>query len=58
MNNVNQRTLALLSSKPFQELSAFYKQTTLFNVIGAERSENRHSAFLRWLLSLPAGISI
>ena len=51
MNNVNQRTLALLSSKPFQELSAFYKQTTLFNVIGAERSENRHSAFLRWLLS-------
>ena len=40
-----------MSSKPFQELTAFYKQTTLFNVIGAERSENRHSAFLRWLLS-------
>lgn len=51
MNNINQSALALLSSKPFQELSAFYKQTTLFNVIGAERSENRHSAFLRWLLS-------
>ena len=51
MNSINQSALALLSSKPFQELSAFYKQTTLFNVIGAERSENRHSAFLRWLLS-------
>lgn len=51
MNNANQSALTLLSSKPFQELTAFYKQTTLFNVIGAERSENRHSAFLRWLLS-------
>ena len=51
MNSINQSALALLSSKPFQELTAFYKQTTLFNVIGAERSENRHSAFLRWLLS-------
>ena len=51
MNSINQSALLLLSSKPFQELAAFYKQTTLFNVIGAERSENRHSAFLRWLLS-------
>lgn len=51
MNSINQCALLLLSSKPFQELAAFYKQTTLFNVIGAERSENRHSAFLRWLLS-------
>ena len=51
MNSVNQNALALMSSKPFHELTAFYKQTTLFNVIGAERSENRHSAFLRWLLS-------
>ena len=40
-----------MSSKPFQKLTAYYKQTTLFNVIGTERSENRHSAFLRWLLS-------
>lgn len=51
MDNLNQRVLTLLSSKPFQELSKFYKQTTLFNVIGVERNENRHSAFLRWLLS-------
>ena len=51
MNEINQRILSLLSCKPFHQLTAFYKQTTLFNVIGTERSENRHSAFLRWLLS-------
>ena len=51
MNEINQGILSLLSSKPFQKLTAYYKQTTLFNVIGTERSENRHSAFLRWLLS-------
>lgn len=51
MDNLNQNVLTLLSSKAFQELTAFYHQTTLFNVIGSERSENRHSAFLRWLLS-------
>lgn len=51
MNSINQSALSLLSSKAFQELTAYYKQTTLFNVIGAERSENRHSAFLRWMLS-------
>ena len=51
MKEINQRILSLLSSKPFQKLTAYYKQTTLFNVIGTERSENRHSAFLRWLLS-------
>lgn len=51
MNDSDQRVLTLLSSKPFQELAEFYKQTTLFNVIGAERSESRHSAFLQWLLN-------
>lgn len=51
MKNTEQRMLKLLSSKPFGQLKAFYNQTTLFNVIGVERSENRHSAFLRWLLS-------
>lgn len=49
--SLEQRVLTLLSSLPFQQLKAFYNQTTLFNVIGAERNENRHSAFLRWLFS-------
>jgi hypothetical protein len=51
MENLEQRVLTLLSSQPFQRLKAFYNQTTLFNVIGAERNENRHSAFLGWLLN-------
>ena len=38
MNNLDQRVLTLLSSEPFQELTEFYKQTTLFHVIGAERT--------------------
>ena len=46
-----QRVLSLLSSKAFAQLKALYSQTTLFNVIGSERSENRHSAFLCWLLN-------
>ena len=51
MENFEQRTLNLLNSKAFGRLNAFYHQTTLFNVIGAERSENRHSAFIAWLLN-------
>ena len=35
----------------FQKLSAYYMQSTVFNVLGVERSENRHSAFLAWLLN-------
>ena len=34
----------------FQELKASYGKTTLFNVLKIERNENRHSAFLAWLL--------
>ncbi len=45
------RILCLLNSKAFQELKSYYEETTIFNVIGAERSETRHSAFLSWLFS-------
>ena len=34
----------------YQELKAYYGKTTLFNVLKIERNENRHSAFLAWLL--------
>lgn len=34
----------------FQKLSAKYSQKNLFNVLKIERNENRHSAFLCWLL--------
>lgn len=51
MQDQELRLLKLLNSRQFGQLKSIYNQTTLFNVIGAERSENRHSAFLRWLLS-------
>ena len=48
---ITENILLLLNSDKFQELKAYYDETTLFNVIGAERNENRHSAFLRWFFS-------
>lgn len=35
----------------YQKLNAYYAETTLFNIIHSERNENRHSAFLCWLLN-------
>lgn len=37
-----------------RELKAYYEKTTIFNVLGVERSETRHSAFLCWLLNANA----
>lgn len=34
----------------FQELKAYFGKTTVFNILKIERNENRHSAFLAWLL--------
>ena len=48
---MEKRILNLLNCKAFQELKSFYEETTIFNVIGAERSETRHSAFFSWLFS-------
>ena len=48
--------LEMLNSETFQALKSYYDETTLFNVIGAERSENRHSAFLRSCLSLRCNV--
>ena len=48
---MDNRILCLLNCKAFQELKSFYEETTIFNVIGAERSETRHSAFFSWLFS-------
>ena len=42
----------------FQKLNAYYMQSTVFNVLGIQRSENRHSAFLAWLLNPDAPHSL
>ena len=45
------RVLKMLNSKEMEMLRVFYEQSTVFNRLGVERSENRHSAFLKWFLN-------
>lgn len=35
----------------YQKLNAYYDQSTAFDILGIERNENRHSAFLAWLFN-------
>ena len=47
-----ERTILKIKNNPvYQELKAYYGQSTIFSTLGIERSENRHSAFLCWLLN-------
>ena len=48
--NLNDQIVALYNDPLFQELKAYYSKTTIFNILKIERNENRHSAFLAWLL--------
>lgn len=48
--DVKKTIVELYNNQDYQALSGFYNRTTVLNVFGIERSENRHSAFLRWLL--------
>lgn len=50
-NLIVDEVLSLLNSEAFQSLRSYYDDTTIFNVMGVERSENRHSSFLCWLFS-------
>jgi len=43
--------LALCKLPAYQQLNAYYGQESLFSILGIERNENRHSAFLAWLLN-------
>lgn len=43
--------LDLLKDPAYQELSAYYQTSTVFNILGLERNENRHSNFIAWLLN-------
>lgn len=47
INNI----LSLQKSPAYQELNAYYQMSTVFNILGLERNENRHSAFIAWLLN-------
>ena len=43
--------LSLKKEKAYQELKAYYEQNTPFSILRIERSENRHSSFIHWLLN-------
>jgi hypothetical protein len=47
--------LEMYNAKSFRSLSAFYNKQTVFNILKIERNENRHSAFLCWLLNPNGG---
>ncbi len=58
MNNTNktieekieEKILDLYKTSSFQKLNAYYGRSTVYSVLGIERSETRHSAFIAWLL--------
>ncbi len=48
---IEELILALKKEKAYQELNAYYGQATPFSILRVERSENRHSSFIHWLLN-------
>lgn len=49
-SEIKQGILSLRNNAIYQELSASYVKQNVFNILKVERNENRHSAFLCWLL--------
>ncbi len=43
--------LDLYKTTAYQKLNSYYGQSTVFSVLDIERSENRHSAFIAWLVN-------
>lgn len=53
MENMNYQSaiLSMRNSQIYQQLSVLYARQNVFNILKVERNENRHSAFLCWLLN-------
>ena len=49
--NFAELIVSLYRTQAYQELNAYYQYQTVYNVLGVERNENRHSAFIAWLLN-------
>lgn len=49
-NNIKSKIISFYNDPLYQELNAYYSKKTIFNILKIERNENRHSAFLAWLL--------
>lgn len=50
--SIESRIVDFYNDPLFQKLNAYYSKKTLFNILKIERNENRHSAFLAWLLDV------
>ena len=48
--NIKSEIINFYNDPLYQELNAYYSKKTIFNILKIERNENRHSAFLAWLL--------
>lgn len=51
-NNIKSEIINFYNDPLYQELNAYYSKKTIFNILKIERNENRHSAFLAWLLNV------
>jgi hypothetical protein len=51
MNTFINDVLNLYKTPEYQKLNAYYEQQTVYNMLGVERNENRHSKFIAWLLN-------
>ncbi|MCL2672154.1 MAG: PD-(D/E)XK nuclease family protein [Clostridiales bacterium] len=51
LQKLREQILAFNIDPDYAHLQSYYKKKSFFNVLGVSRDENRHSAFLHWLLS-------
>ena len=50
-NQIQELVVNMYKDPAYQQLKTYYARTTIFNVLGIERNENRFSAFICWLLN-------
>ncbi len=51
METIIKKIQDLYQTSAYQKLNAYYEQQTVYNMLGVERNENRHSKFIAWLLN-------
>ena len=50
--DLKKKIIDMQNDSIYQNLSASYNKQNIFSILKIERNENRHSAFLCWLLIL------
>lgn len=47
----SEQIIDFYNSEEYQKLNEYYNRSTIFDALGIQRSETRHSKFLQWLLN-------